>query len=632
MDANRPNSADLDPQGVDLLGMARRHWWLVLLLVGLGLVGATQFTRVQPKVYESSTSVLVQPTGGGQDTNVVGGRTKGDINLDTEAQLVSSTAVAAEAAKLLRTTRSPDTLAANVSVEVPANTSVLVITYAAPEAGTAQAGSHAFAESYLRNREETARADLAGQIATLTDKINQLNGALTQINARLANLRPTDPNRTNLDSQRSTVTTQVNTLTGRLNQLSTTTLSAGKIIRDADLPAAPSKPNRLLNLASGAMVGLVFGVGGAILRERLDKRVRRAADVPRRVDMGVLAAVPRRVRPRLDDVFAPFGTGGRIFNRLRNEVLATMPGPDAARDARMALAGQVMVVTGASRGAASTVVAANLAAAFARTGAETVLVCAHLPDSLIDAASVHRMLGVRAVPGLSDVLAGRVSLSSATQRAPRHPNLTVITTGGTASAGGLLQSHALREALAMLRERAAYVLVEAPSTATSADAQSLASLADAAILAVELRRTRYSEVDDAADQLRRVGTPLLGAVVLPRLGVARDEGEPLAPGPVPPSVADDLTTVLPKLSPKPTSDDTLIAKRIKTAPRTSGAKRVSPRADDPSGPAAVNRLDTDGASTREQAGEPAGAKEEQLALPQLAEGPRPSANGADKRR
>ena len=60
-------------------------------------------------------------------------------------------------------------------------------------------------------------------------------------------------------------------------------------------------------------------------------------------------------------------------------------------------------------------------------------------------------------------------------------------------------------------------MIEAPSTATSADAQSLASLADAAILAVELRRTRRPEVADAAEQLRRVGTPLLGAVVLPRL-------------------------------------------------------------------------------------------------------------------
>src|SRR5262249_1607751 len=68
-----------------------------------------------------------------------------------------------------------------------------------------------------------------------------------------------------------------------------------------------------------------------------------------------------------------------------------------------------------------------------------------------------------------------------------------------------------------LRGQAEYVVIEAPSTAASADAQSLASLADAAIIAVELRRTTHVEVLDAAEQLRRVGTPLLGAVVMPRL-------------------------------------------------------------------------------------------------------------------
>ena len=51
---------------------------------------AYEVTARQPKVYESATSVLVQPTGAGQDTNVSGGRTKGEINLDTEAQLVRS--------------------------------------------------------------------------------------------------------------------------------------------------------------------------------------------------------------------------------------------------------------------------------------------------------------------------------------------------------------------------------------------------------------------------------------------------------------------------------------------------------------------------------------------------------------
>ena len=89
---------------------------------------------------------------------------------------------------------------------------------------------------------------------------------------------------------------------------------------------------------------------------------------------------------------------------------------------------------------------------------------------------------------------------------------------GTASANGLLQSQALRDTLGKLRTGGAeYVVVEAPSTALGADAQSLASQADAAIVAVELRRTRHDEIDDAAEQLRRVGTPLLGAVVFARL-------------------------------------------------------------------------------------------------------------------
>lgn len=561
MDANRQLSADTDSPGVDLLGMARRHWWLVLLMVGAGLLGAGQFTGMQKKVYESATSVLVSPLGNGQDANSTSGRTKGDINLDNEAQLVTSTTVATGARELMRSQSQPDDLARSVRVEVPPNTTFLVITYSSSDARMAQAGSHAFAEAYLRNREESAKTEVAGKIAILQDKLNQLNASLLQINNRLANLRPTDPNRPNLESQRTTATSQINTLAGQLNALLTTTISAGKIIRDADLPSRPVKPNRLLNLASGAMLGLLLGVGAALLRERLDQRVRRPSDLPRRVDVAVLAAVPGRVKPRLDDVFAPFGAGGRIFNRLRNEVLASIPAPMGA-DARVALAGQVVVVAGASRGAASTVVAANLAAAFARTGAETVLVCAHLPDSLVDTASVNKMLGVRSVPGLSDVLAGRFSLSSATQRAPRHPNLSVVTTGGTASAGGLLQSQALRDTLATLRERAAYVVVEAPSTATSADAQSLASLADAAILAVELRRTRNTEVADAADQLRRVGTPLLGAVVLPRLAAMRGTEEREAPEA---SVADDMTTVLDKL-PAKEPEETLAAKRLRTTP------------------------------------------------------------------
>jgi len=497
----------------DYLGMLRRHWWVVLLLTLAGVGGAVLVTHFQPKVYESATSVLVQPAG--QDTNVVGGRTKGDINLDTEAQLVRSTAVAVVAAELLRTNRPPDELAHQVAVEVPANTAVLVVTFTAGHPEAARAGSHAFAEAYLRNREESAKADLNAQIAALNAKVKQLSGTLSQVNGRLAALGDGSTLRPNLESQRSTTQNQLNNLSGKLNDLTTATVTGGKIISDARLPQTPTKPDPMLNLATGAMIGVLLGLGVALLRERLDRRVRNATDVSRRTRVPVLAELTGEAH--LEGVLPPHTEGGQTFNRLRNEVVASLRPDD-----------KVVVVAGTSRGVASTLVAANLAAALARTGSEVTLIGAHLPDSVVDAAPLATIFDVAATPGLSDVLAGRVSLAAAVQYAPRIPSLRVITTGGTASAAGLMQSQGLRDALDLLGSRPGYVVIEAPATSSSADAQSIASLADAAIIAVELRRTRRPDVSDAAEQLRRVGTPLLGAVVVPRLS-----GAPATPGPRP---------------------------------------------------------------------------------------------------
>ena len=499
------------------LGLFRRHWWVALLATGAGLAGGAVVSNALPKVYESTTSVLVQAVD--QDVNAQGGRTKGTINLDTEAQLVGSGAVAVKAQQLLRSPDSPLELARNVSVEVPANTTVLVIRYSAGDPKAAQAGSHSFAEAYLRNREETARSGLDQQIKTLSLKVKQLTASLTTINKRLTAAQPGSSERSNLESIRNNSQNQLNSLTGRLNELTTTTVGAGSIISDARLPDTPTSPNPLLNMATGAMLGLLAGLGLAFARERLDRRVRSAADVRDRARINVLAALDERTTPHFDDVLQPYGPGGRVFNRLRNEVLASLSSGD-----------QIIVVTSANRGSASALVAANLAAALARTGSDVVLIGAHLPDSVVDAAPLARMLGVAPMPGLSDLLAGRIGMVKAMQRTPRIPSLRVITTGGTATAAGLMQSQRLRDTLEALRRQAGYVVIEAPSTSSSADAQSLASLADAAILAVELRRARRPALLDAAEQLRRVGTPLLGAVVLPRLTGMR--GPEDAPQPV----------------------------------------------------------------------------------------------------
>ena len=512
MEATRPVSADLS----HYLGMFRRNWWILLLLTAVGLGAGILVTRAVPKVFESSTQVLVQPVG--SDANAVGGRTKDPINLDTEAKIVVSGAVALRAQELLRSTTTPIELAREVTVEVPANTTVLLIRFQAGTPDGARTGSHAFAEAYLRNREETYRAGLNTQISALSVKIKQLTTALVDINNRLTRAPVNSSTRSNLESLRQNSQDQLNTQTRKLNDIATTTVNAGQIISDAQLPDEPISPNANLNMATGAMIGLLLGLLLAFLRERFDRRLRTPSDVRDRGRINVLAALDERTTPHFDDVLQPYGPGGRIFNRLRNEVLASLGRND-----------QIIVVTGASRGSATTLVAANLATALARTGSDVVLIGAHLPDSMADAAPLARMLGVAPMPGLSDLLAGRIGLNRAMQRTPRIQSLRVITTGGAATAAGLMQSQRLRDTLESLRRQTGYIVIEAPSTSSIADAQSLASLADAAILAVELRKARRPALLDAAEQLRRVGTPLLGAVVLPRLSALRTEDVPLPP-------------------------------------------------------------------------------------------------------
>jgi Mrp family chromosome partitioning ATPase/capsular polysaccharide biosynthesis protein len=498
METTRP-AYDLN----DYVAMARRHWAGVAASLLLCVAGAALLASFTTKVYVSTTSVLVQPLGG-QDTNVVGGRTKGDINLDTEAQIVRSTAVAANAAALLRSQSPPDALTRAVIVEVPPNTAVLLIRYAATTPEAAQAGSHAFAEAYLQNRTDAVKADTDAQLSALDTKIKQLNSQLVDTSRRIAKTKATSPELPDLKSQRGTLVNQLNNLTNRINQLGITAVSGGKIITDAVLPTRPVKPDVPLYLGSGAAVGLLIGAALAIGRQRMDRRVRSGTDVIRRADVPVLAELPAQSAGNLAELLAPHSTPGRTFNRLRNEVLASMHADD-----------QVIVVTGAHPGPVSTVVAANLADALARSGSEVVLVSAHAPEFGTAAISAADMFDLHDTPGLTDVLAGRATLSAALRPVPRVARLRVITTGATATASGLIQAEEVRAVLADLSRQADYLVIDAPSTATSADAQSLAGLADAVILAIELDAALYAEVTDAAEQVRRVGTPLLGAVVLP---------------------------------------------------------------------------------------------------------------------
>jgi Mrp family chromosome partitioning ATPase len=485
---------------VTALRAVRRHWWLLTVCVLMGLAGAGFAIAMTEPVYTSSASVLVQPVG---DT---------PVNLQTEAELARSTDTAAAAAGRL----GEPSAAQPASVEVLPNTSVLVIHYEAATPAGARDGARAFAEAYLISRTAAARSAIDDQLAALAAKIQEYEGQLVTINARMASLPATSPESVTLRGNASALTTQLAGLTSRANDLATTTVNAGRIIQEPTLPTEPVRPDGWLYLLIAGGAGVGMGLACALARDRLSRHVRHGVDVTRRGGVPLLAELPEDPAGTRTDVLSPKEPGGRAFNRLRNEVVASLGSDDA-----------VILVTGVSPGGASTVVAANLAAALARADNEVILVGANVSE--IDAVTLSQVFDVADIPGLTDVLTGRVSLSRSLQRAARLPRLRIVTPGGTASAAGLLQSEGIRGALNALRHQARYLVVEAPSAASGADAQSLARAADVAILVVEAGRARHAQVADAAVQVRRVSTRLLGAVVVPRVVTATAEEEPFHP-------------------------------------------------------------------------------------------------------
>lgn len=72
-----------------------------------------------------------------------------------------------------------------------------------------------------------------------------------------------------------------------------------QIIDEAPLPSTPISPNRPRNLVFGILVGLMVGMGIAVLFEYLDRSIKTEEQVTELVGIPVLASVPRIAKEQM---------------------------------------------------------------------------------------------------------------------------------------------------------------------------------------------------------------------------------------------------------------------------------------------------------------------------------------------
>lgn len=488
----------------ELIGRLRRRWWLIALATVLGLAGGLALTLIKAPTYQSTATVLVQPTGTGS-VALAGARTNNEINLDTEAQLVQSAVVGDAAGDLLESDVPGPALVRSVEVSVPPNSQVLNIGFSAESAHGAQRGAQAFAEAYLNQRAYEAQTTLDSQTSHVRSQLEALQAQLRETAAA-----PPAPGTGTAvaESERAILADRIAELSTRLSSLQTTSVTPGRIITDAQLPRSASAPVPSINLAGGALVGLLLGVGLTLLLDATDRRVRDSADVSRRLGLPTLADVPRSRTPD--------GAGGLehagVFDRLRNS-LAKSGEPNCI----------VQVSDPEGRGS-SGAVALQLSGAFARAGRTVLLVTAHPHSEAMSWAS----LGDR--KGLVDVLRGQASLDDVVVELTETPGLAMLPVGGDPEAlEALLQTVPMQRALEHMRGTYASVVVETLGTGDSAGAQAVAAQSDVVLLVAERGRSDDRSLRDAARGAAQLGATVGGVVLV--AGARRDLGGPRAATP-----------------------------------------------------------------------------------------------------
>jgi len=298
-----------------------------------------------------------------------------------------------------------------------------------------------------------------------------------------------------------------------------------RVVDPALVPSGPSAPQKTRNIALGFLVGLVGGIGLALLREYLDNTVKTPDDIESLARLPSLAVVPAFAsgnghrHGRFSKILKPpvaSGKEGRV--ELVSHHMPQSQMSEAFRALRTSLLlsqadhpPQVILLTSALPREGKTTAAVNLAVTLAQLGDKTLLVDADLRKPGINRA-LSLVDGKHA--GLSSYLAGVSSLDLITVPHPAITNLAAIPTGPIPpNPADLLSSGRLNQLIQDLRQRYKFVVIDSPPIMAATDAVILSVQVDGVLVVVRSNETPKEAFTRTKDLLNSVKSRILGVVL-----------------------------------------------------------------------------------------------------------------------
>ncbi len=534
---------DLAEEGTNLrrylLAVVRR--WpmilgLVVLLAAVGFVTAPTDERTGTDAirYYKATHVLLQDsaiagTGGAVASTVT--------NPQQAAYLVNRGAVAERTAEALRI--EPDAVTEQVGGTARLDISVVEITAVAEDADEAVALADTSAAELVQYLGEEATAAFNQQRDEVLTRLDSLKEQREFLTAQVA-AAPGDPE---LQSQLDSVVNQYRLTYEQLQQLAsqpppsaglrsleTATASelsqaafqarvdrnlnpppAGTIEDDLaeldETPAAPPSPTA--RAAAGGLVGLLLGIGGALVLDHYDTRVRRRSDVEALSGLPVLAEIPplSRSEQQETDVLSssrPRSPTAEAYRVVRTALLFSRDQPSSAPDDDAV----VIMVTSPGPDEGKTTSVANLATVFGEGGQSVLVVNCDFRRPRIhkyltdEQATPFEVLDAHGEQVVTAQATGIPRVKMVTGIGERDPDANPIEIVGR-----------LHRVVAAARAHFDVIILDTAPFLTTNDAGDLLPAADVVIVVARGGKTKKLGLRRTAELLRRLEANALGVIL-----------------------------------------------------------------------------------------------------------------------
>lgn len=535
--------------------------WLILGMTAFVMfASALHFARI-PDQYTTSTDILVEPppelpkTTQGEMATTVGGDTQGEEYYGTQIEIMTGPTIGDIVDKEL----GPLPGGYTVSAQHKRDTRIIELTCNSTDPKSAALAANKYAEVYIRESgkestyvtqqmlkwipEDLETLENKDEMAKLTTKLNKKEFAESLANVtqdaviqkmRADKLdtesklqeysrryRPQHPMMVELRERLTYIERQLKDRTKvildnlRAKLAGDVSVTNVRILRKAEVPGAPSGPNRMRGILMSTLAGLLVSVWLVVMLEEINQKIRTEKDLVHTGDLPFLGYIPLakellKNKKGVTRVLAPGETPSVIDAMRHNSVLA-----DAVASVRTRILFSVpyekskrIMITSTIPDEGKSTVAALLAYSLTGLGRKILLIDADMRKPF-----VHTTFNIRNEKGLTDFLVGQANYEDIIKSIDGG-SLKVVTGGSTTSnPSEILSSDRLRELLERAQTEFDRVVIDVPPVLFIPDGLVVAKHVNMGVLVCGSGMAHKKTVRETKEKFDAIGHSFIGAVI-----------------------------------------------------------------------------------------------------------------------